>query len=200
MAFYFDFHRPSPSSKTSFDTSFFMISIWYLAIRIPIFILSNNITEFYQFLVLGNSNRQSHFGYLVKRLCRPFHICLCAFVYSNILQIRSEVWAAGNWLSWCLAHIGQHSSSYRLRLHKWFDTVALCKFEIISPFVCIRCTSEQRKLIAFNSISVAIPGLIFLLIGLVATKVQPIVVVLLFTFIDIFFAPSAGGFYKVNQI
>jgi hypothetical protein len=52
-------------------------------------------------------------------------------------------------------------------------------------------------MILFNTVAVAIPGFFFFAIGFVPTNVDPLVVVLLFIGMHIFFSVSGGGFYKV---
>lgn len=59
--------------------------------------------------------------------------------------------------------------------------------------------NERNKMIAFNSVALFIPGIMFAVVGFVPDE-YPQVAVLLFVMINVFFGANCGGFYKCGSL
>lgn len=73
------------------------------------------------------------------------------------------------------------------------------KLDILILQASFRCISERKKMIIYNTISVAFPGCVFAVIGFIPA-IHPIIVVLLFIGMSMCFAFTPGAIYKVSFI
>ncbi|KAI1717195.1 major facilitator superfamily domain-containing protein [Ditylenchus destructor] len=63
----------------------------------------------------------------------------------------------------------------------------------------LKCLSERNKMIIFNTVAVALPGVTYLVVGFVPQE-NPVYVVILFTCMHMFFSAGGGGFYKCGTL
>ncbi|KAH7696514.1 Major Facilitator Superfamily protein [Aphelenchoides avenae] len=62
-----------------------------------------------------------------------------------------------------------------------------------------KCLPERQKMIIFNTIAVAMPGIIYLGVGFIPEG-NPLVVIGFFTLIHMLFSTAGGGFYKCGTL